>query len=286
MKNSNHHVLRPASFRLDGGAMYGIIPRPLWEKKSPPDELNRIDLALRLVLIKSGDKNILIDTGIGDYRPEKWNNRFDVRSESEPLKVTLKKDFGLSPSEITDVILSHLHFDHVGGLGSDEQTLLFPSATIHLHRKHYDYAQNPTPRDSGSFEIKAINQWIDQYIQRGQVNWLHEEKGEILEGIHYLCSHGHTPHMIHPYNDEWIYMADLVPTSHHVSIPWVMGYDINPGVTATEKKHILEFIVENNLICIFEHDPEFWGASLKRSEKGIQLDKTFKCKSREVNHSA
>lgn len=275
--NKEYFILQPSKFKLDGGAMYGIIPKPLWEQKSPPDEQNRIDLALRLLLIKTeieGEKrNIIIDTGIGDYHPEKFQSMFDIRTQENPLVQSLKR-VGLEPEDITDLIISHLHFDHVGGLtyqGQDEEhQAIFPQATIHLHQDHYHYSLKPTDRDRGSFHIHLFKPIIEEMNQKGQVNWIKGEEGDIIKelGIKFKTSFGHTPHLLHPYDENFFYLTDLIPTSNHIKIPWVMGYDIEPGVTTEFKKKILSFIHEKKLFTIFEHDPKYWGGQISLSEKG------------------
>lgn len=273
MTNSKEHfIIQPAMFRLDGGAMYGIIPKPLWEKSSPPDEHNRIDLALRLLLIKSGERNVLIDTGIGDYHGDKFDQQFDVRSTNKPLEEALKK-IGLKPSEITDLVISHLHFDHIGGIANQTDDGLepaLPNAKIHLHKSHWEYSKNPTQRDAGSFHTKVFGPIIEEFDSRGLVHWIDGEEGEIIPDINlkFITSFGHTPWMIHPYDEEFIYMADLIPTSNHIHIPWVMGYDIAPGVTTEDKDRVLPFIIEKNLKTVFEHDPVYWGAQLTKDERG------------------
>jgi glyoxylase-like metal-dependent hydrolase (beta-lactamase superfamily II) len=279
-----YFVLHPAKFRLDGGAMFGIIPKPLWERVAPPDELNRIDMALRCMLIQTHNQNILIDTGIGDYHGTKWDERFDVRGQKQPLLEILKNDFNLLPDDITDVIVSHLHFDHVGGLGEaqSQHVALFPKATLHLHKDHYEYACNSSERDAGSFQKEYFLPLIESYQKKNQINWLTFLEGEITAGLKYKVSHGHTPFLLHAYDEKFIYMADLVPTSHHVRIPWVMGYDISPGVTVQDKRRIYQFILENNLTLIFEHDPTYWGSKIiaekndfKAIEQGSSENKKF-----------
>lgn len=280
MNNANqgktYYCLEPSRFRLDGGAMFGIIPKPLWSKVAPPDEDNRIDLALRLLLIQSEDKNILIDTGIGDYHDEKFKHMFDVRTNDSPLKNCLKK-INLNPDDITDLVLSHLHFDHIGGIGqkdpnSNELSPVFKNARCHIHRKHYEYALNPTARDAGSFRRNDFLPIIKYYEESNQLNWIESEQGEgelfpELE-IRYRVSFGHTPWMIHPFDDNYIYLADLIPTSNHIHIPWVMGYDIAAGVTTEFKEEFLNFMEKKQLIGVYEHDPKFWGGKIQKNEKG------------------
>jgi glyoxylase-like metal-dependent hydrolase (beta-lactamase superfamily II) len=268
--SKKYYCLEPARFKLDGGAMFGIIPKPLWNKVHPSDAENRIELALRLVLIIDGDKKILIDTGIGDYHGDKFDDRFGVVGEKSPLEKTLST-VGLHPNDITDLIISHLHFDHVGGLSKVVDGKMVPvleKATIHLHQQHYDYSKNPTDRDSGSFHHHAFLPVIETYIERKQVHFVSGTEGELFNGIKFKTSMGHTPYLLHAYDDKMIYMADLIPTSNHVHIPWVMGYDISPGVTTADKKHFLSFIHDKNLTMIFEHDPLFFGSTVIKNDKG------------------
>lgn len=270
MQSKQYFSLEPARFKLDGGAMFGIIPKPLWNKVHPADDQNRIELALRLILIKDGNRNILIDTGIGDYHGEKWNSRFGVVGESSPLELALR-EIGLNPEDVTDLIISHLHFDHVGGIGKMVDGKFEPvlkNATVHLHKKHYEYSKNPTDRDSGSFQIEYFEPIMKWYMEHNQVHFVDGMEGDVLPGIKFKCSMGHTPYLLHAYDDKIIYMADLIPTSNHVHIPWVMGYDISPGVTTIDKKEFLSFIEKNDLTMIFEHDPLFYGSKVKKNEKG------------------
>lgn len=263
-------ILHPAVFKLDGGAMFGIIPKPLWSKQIPADEMNRIQLSLRVMLIQTSSRNILIDTGIGDYHGDKFDDRFGVIGPKNPLVESLKNHFNLNPEDITDLIVTHLHFDHVGGLGKEgpEHLEVFPKARFHLHRQHYDYALNPTLRDSGSFHAQYFKPLIEKADKKGRIHWLSGEEGDVLKDgtdeIRFKCSHGHTPFLVHPYDEKFIYMADLVPTSAHIPVPWVMGYDISPGITTLDKVRFYEFVLKNNLTIIFEHDMKFWGAKIRQ----------------------
>lgn len=280
--SKRYAILHPAVFKLDGGAMFGIIPKPLWSKLIPPDELNRIQLSLRVMLIQTKNRNILVDTGIGDYHGEKFDDRFGVIGPKNPLLEALDKNLKLKVSDITDLIVTHLHFDHVGGLGhqAEEHANVFPNATLHIHRQHYDYALNPTMRDTGSFHSQYFRPLVEKAEKAGKVHWLDSEEGLILEDegdkISFKCSHGHTPHLVHPFDEKFIYMADLVPTSAHIPVPWVMGYDISPGRTTVDKVNFYNFIMERNLTMIFEHDMKVWGAKIKKkSESDFEAGATF-----------
>lgn len=271
--NKKYFCLEPSRFRLDGGAMFGIIPRPLWSKLTPPDEQNRIDLALRLLLIRQGDRVVLIDTGIGDYHGEKFDQMFDVRTDKNPLEMALAK-IDLVPNDVTDLVLSHLHFDHIGGIGKrvgEKIAPVFEKARCYIHQKHYEYAHKPTPRDGGSFQVENFEPVIEYYRNKDQMIWLDgDDQGELISemGLKFKTSFGHTPWMIHPYDDKVIYLADLIPTSHHIHIPWVMGYDIAAGETTKYKAEFLDFIVKNQLNVVYEHDPEFWGGTIEKNDKG------------------
>lgn len=273
LKNKQYYCLQPAKFRLDGGAMFGIIPRPLWSKVHPSDEHNRIDMALRLQLIRTDEKVILIDTGIGDYHGEKFDNQFDVRQGKEPLSKALAA-IGLSVDDVTDLIISHMHFDHIGGIAIEKEGQLepvFSKATLHLHKEHYQYANNPTERDGGSFHMHVFNPIVDWYKDKNQIHWHEGSEGLLIsmpEGdLRFKCSFGHTPWLMHPYDDKFIYLSDLIPTSNHIHIPWVMGYDIEPGVTTKYKREFLDFVIDKNLTAIFEHDPLYWGADIELNER-------------------
>jgi glyoxylase-like metal-dependent hydrolase (beta-lactamase superfamily II) len=270
---TKYYAIEPATFKLDGGAMYGIIPKPLWNKCSPADEQNRIDLALRLLLIDQGEHKILIDTGIGDFYPEKFRSLFAISGPINPLEKALNS-INLQCADITDIVISHLHFDHIGGLGhlvEGRQLPLFPHAPLHLHREHFAYSQNPTKRDAGSFHTETFLPLLEHYIDNNLIHWLEGEKGEILSNLNFLISKGHTPFMVHPYDNKMLYLADICPTSNHIKDAWVMGYDMAPGVTVHNKAEILQFAAQNNLTLFFEHDPQFWGARISREEDKITL---------------
>jgi len=272
-----YFVLHPAIFKLDGGAMFGIIPKPLWSKQIPADEMNRIQLSLRVMLIQTTNRNILIDTGIGDYHGEKFDDRFGVVGDKNPLIQILKDELDLNPEDITDLIISHLHFDHVGGLGHDE--LLFPKAILHVHRQHYDYALNPTARDAGSFHTQYFKALLEKAHNQGRIHWLEGQDGLILsdglDSIYFKCSFGHTPYLTHAFDVNFINMADLVPTAAHLPIPWVMGYDISPGQTAKDKADFYQFISQEKKTMIFEHDMNTWGVKIDFTNEEVKVTEKF-----------
>lgn len=270
MQSKKYFSIEPARFRLDGGAMYGIIPRPMWNKVHPADEDNRILLALRLILIQTKTKLILIDTGIGDYHGEKFEARFDIKSFRNPL-VRALGELNFTQEEVTDLVISHLHFDHVGGILEEvdkSYTPLFKNATLHLHRDHFKYAQNPTKRDEGSFLKKHFMPIISWYEEKKQIHFLEGKEGLIVDDIKFKTSMGHTPYLIHPFDEQFIYASDLIPTSNHIHIPWVMAYDVAPTVTVTDKEEFLEFARANNLSIVFEHDPDIIAAKVIKNERG------------------
>lgn len=286
--NNKHQsfCIQPARFRLDGGAMYGIIPKPLWEKNSPPDDSNRIDLALRLWVIKSADKLVVIDTGMGDHHDATFEERFDLRTEKKPLENALSS-LGFKADDVTDLVLSHLHFDHIGGIGhknaEGQWSPVFKNARCHVHRQHYEYSLQPTARDAGSFHVKDYQPVLAHYEKMKKMIWHKGESGVLIdlgaEKLEFRCSHGHTPWLMHPYDNKFIYLADLIPTAHHISLPWVMGYDIAPGRTTEDKLDTLNFVLKKGLKIIFEHDVDSWGAEIYLDEKkGFKAKEKFSAK--------
>jgi len=269
-KNIKYYVIENSQFKLDGGAMFGIIPKPLWEKVYTPDEKNRIDLSLRLMLIQTENKNILIDTGIGDYHPTKFNKIFNIIHKNNGTFENILNQINLTNEDITDLVISHLHFDHVGGILNKDKDINFKNATIHLHQNHYEYSKNATLRDKGSFHNETIELALNYYKDNNQIHFINNNESEILKDndyhLKFLISHGHTEYMIHPYDEKFIYMADLIPTSKHFSDSWVMAYDISPGVTATEKNIFKKEILKKNLTLIFEHDNIIIGSKLMIDE--------------------
>jgi glyoxylase-like metal-dependent hydrolase (beta-lactamase superfamily II) len=272
--------LYPTSFKLDGGAMFGIIPKPLWTKAIPSDDLNRIEMSLRVFLIITQNRKIIVDTGTGNYHPDKFNKRFGINYPDQFYDHLLKTKFSCTREDITDIVLTHLHFDHAGGLlWGENLDISFPNAKLHIHQKHWQYAQHPTPKDAGSFQMHYLEKAINYFDQQNQLNWLDLFSGSVLQDTDYelkfRTSHGHTPYQVIPYDQNIIYMGDLLPTSHHLHLPWVMGYDMQPGLVCEEKADFYRFIHAKNLVMIFDHDLEYWGASIKPTDKAWEYDQLY-----------
>jgi len=272
MNFNKYYSIYPSHFKLDGGAMFGIVPKPLWSKKIAADELNRIEMNCRMFLIQTKSKNIIIDLGVGDYHGEKFDKRFGIKENFNPIANVLEKNLNISCHEITDIIVTHLHFDHVGGLGTEDgHCPLFPNATLHLHANHFEYSLNPTPRDIGSFHKEYFEPLVNWYEQKNQIHWLNDKSDKILHDqdyeLSFKVSHGHTPFQVLPFDEKIIYMGDLLPTSHHLNIAWTMGYDLHPGQTALERAEIYDWIIQRDLILVFDHDKDFWGAKIHKKDK-------------------
>lgn len=259
---------------LDGGAMFGIIPKPLWEKTNPADEVNRVTLATRNLLLVSDTKKILIDTGMGNKWDEKSRNIFRIDENLSLEKALLQK--GFSFEEITDVILTHLHFDHTGGSTKFQNEKLvpaFPNATYHVQKQNFNYALNPTDRDRGSY----LKENFEPLAKEGVLNLLTENYFD--ENISLEIINGHTFGQqmikISDGSKTVLYCADLLPFVSHIRLPYIMAYDLQPLVTLAEKKKYLKQALDENWILYFGHDPEYAAVTLKHSDKGIVQDKVY-----------
>jgi len=258
-------------FKLDGGAMFGVVPYTMWKKLNPPDENHLCPWAMRSILIETGDRKILVDTGMGDKQDAKFQSHFHPHGE-ESLMSSLKK-LGLEATDITDVFHTHLHFDHCGGSivknEDDTYALAFPNATYWSNQKHWDTATNPNARERASF----LKENILPIQESGQLKMLPaEDEYEWIPGIKIRISNGHTEAMmmlqIETDNGTFLYSADLFPSKWHIPMPYVMAYDIRPLVTLEEKSKILNEALENNYKLIFEHDPFTVAGTLKRNDRG------------------
>lgn len=270
------HILNSGFFSLDGGAMFGIIPKPLWQKTNPPDSSNRIKLAARNLLLDSGNRKILVDTGLGDKWDEKSKSIYDIQQGTCSLESELKK-INITRSDITDVILTHLHFDHTGGSTKLENGKLvpaFPNAKYFVQKKNYEWAVNPSIKDRGSYLKENFIPLIDS----GVLEFL---DGETLfdDEIQFLIMNGHTFSQqlvkISDSSNTLLFCCDLIPTSSHIPLPYIMGYDLQPLITAEEKNKILSLAVEENWKMIFEHDPATAFGTVMKTEKGFIIKEKF-----------
>jgi len=264
-------------FKLDGGAMFGVVPKSMWNKANPADENNMCSWAMRCLLIEHGNYKILVDTGMGTKQDEKFFSHYYLHGDD-----TLEKSLaahGFKPDDITDVFLTHLHFDHCGGAIVKEGDKLVPAfkkAFYWSDHKHWNSAINPNDREKASF----LKENILPIEQSGQLRMVDTpEGGEWLQDIRIRYVNGHTDNMMLPqikYNDTTIlYCADLIPSAAHISMPWVMAYDMRPLDTLREKQRLLTEAVVNNWVLYFEHDPVNECCTLENTPKGIRVKETF-----------
>jgi glyoxylase-like metal-dependent hydrolase (beta-lactamase superfamily II) len=268
------YSIETGHFKLDGGAMFGVIPKSIWHKLNPADENNMISLAMRCLLIEDGKRLILIDNGIGNKQDDKFFKHYFLHG-NHTLEKSLNKH-GFTKSDITDMVLTHLHFDHCGGSveWSNDRTkyqMAFPNATYWVAERHWHEALAPNPREKASF----LKENILPIQESGQLALLKEDDN-ISDTVQLGVSNGHTQSMIHPiilYKDYAImHMADLVPTQAHIPIPYVMGYDARPIETMKEKEDTLnEILLTENAILFFEHDPFHEACTVHQTEKGVRL---------------
>jgi glyoxylase-like metal-dependent hydrolase (beta-lactamase superfamily II) len=265
-------------FALDGGAMFGTVPRVLWERSNPPDEQNRIGMALRTLLIRGEGRTILVDTGLGDKFPEKHLAMYRV--ERRGGVVAGLASLGVAPEEVTDVLLTHLHFDHGGGGtrrdGAGSLVPTFSAARYHLQEENLRVASLPNERERASYLPENL-----QPLRDAGCLEVHSGGYELAPGVEILVSHGHTRGMqmvlvSSPGAPPVFYPADLIPSSSHLRIPWVMGYDLWPLTVMEEKRALLERAVREGWVLIFEHDPSMAACTVNFDGKnygaGIRVD--------------
>jgi glyoxylase-like metal-dependent hydrolase (beta-lactamase superfamily II) len=272
------HTINTGFFKLDGGAMFGVVPKTLWSRTNPADENNLCTWAMRCLLVEDGGKLILIDTGIGNKQDEKFFSHYYLHGDA-----TLDKSLatlGFHRDDITDVFLTHLHFDHVGGaVVRDGEKLLpaFKNATYWSNAQHWDWAVNPNDREKASF----LKENILPIQESGQLKFISTDDGvKFSDNFNVRFVYGHTDAMMLPlisYKEKIIlYMADLMPSTGHIPLPYVMAYDMFPLTTLQEKKVILNEAVQNKYVLYLEHDPVNECCTLQQTEKGIKLGETFK----------
>jgi glyoxylase-like metal-dependent hydrolase (beta-lactamase superfamily II) len=272
------HTIDTGFFKLDGGAMFGVVPKAIWNKTNPADENNLCTWAMRCLLVQDGERLILIDTGIGNKQDEKFFSHYYLHGNATMDSSLAAK--GFHRDDITDVFLTHLHFDHVGGAvikQGDKLLLAFKNATYWSNQQHWDWAVNPNDREKASF----LKENILPIQQSGQLRFIDSHNGVSFTGnISVKFAYGHTDAMMLPlinYNGKQVlYMADLLPSIGHLPMPYVMAYDMFPLKTLTEKKIILQEALENNYILYLEHDAVNECCTLQQTEKGIRVKETFK----------
>jgi glyoxylase-like metal-dependent hydrolase (beta-lactamase superfamily II) len=270
------HIIESGYVGLDGGAMFGIIPKPLWEKTNPADESNRIKLATRNLLLVSDSKKILVDTGMGEKWDDKSKEIYAIDQNSASLMKSLTK-LNIKPGDITDVILTHLHFDHTGGstiLNNSKLEPAFPNAVYYVQKQNYDWAVNPSGKDKGSYIT-------DNYVPLKEAGVLMSIEGEkqFDEEIDFIIVNGHTFGQqllkISDSANTFLYCCDLFPTTSHIPLPYIMGYDLQPLVTLEEKSKVLKTALDEEWKLFFEHDPVTAFATLTSSGKGIRIKEKF-----------
>lgn len=274
----NLYTIDTGFFKLDGGAMFGVVPKTIWNKLNPADENNLCNWAMRLLLIEDGKRLILVDTGIGNKQDAKFFSYYYLNGNAT-LDGSLAKH-GFHRDDITDVYITHMHFDHVGGAIAREGEKLVPAfknATYWSNQQHWDWAVNPNEREKASF----FKENILPIRESGQLKLIPVEDGvDFMSGIKSRFVFGHTDAMMLPQvqykGRTLLYMADLLPSVGHIPMPYIMAYDMFPMKTLAEKKIILNEAVEKEYILYLEHDPVNECCTLQQTEKGIRLKETFK----------
>ncbi|HEY6437932.1 MAG TPA: MBL fold metallo-hydrolase [Ignavibacteriaceae bacterium] len=269
-------IIESGFFALDGGAMFGIIPKALWQKTNPPDEVNRIKMSTRNLLLESDSKKILIDTGMGNKWDEKLKNIYAIDEKFSMNSALTQK--GLNSEDITDVILTHLHFDHTGGstkLKNGKLEPAFPKAKYYVQKQNYDWAINPSDRDKGSY----IKDNFQPLLDEGVLKFINGNE-YFDDEIEFIVINGHTFAQqmvkIADTSNTFLFCADLMPFVSHIPLPYIMGYDLQPLVTLEEKKKYLKIALDENWKLFFGHDPEIAFATVKKIGEGYSVDKKFR----------
>ncbi len=272
------YPIETGNFKLDGGAMFGVVPKSLWERTNPADSNNMIEMGMRCMLIEDGDRLTLIDTGIGNKQSDKFFGYYYLHGDFS-LDTSLAK-YGFHRDDITDVFLTHLHFDHCGGAiqWNKDRTGFepaFKNARFWSNSRHWDWAVNPNPREKASF----LSENILPIEESGQLNFLHLNAKDYV-GFDVIFKDGHTEKQMLPkieYQGKTIvFMADLLPTAGHIPLPYVMGYDTRPLLTLKEKEAFLTEAADKEFFLFLEHDAHNEVITVKHTEKGVRLNETYK----------
>ncbi|CAM1349618.1 MBL fold metallo-hydrolase [Tenacibaculum insulae] len=271
------YPIETGNFKLDGGAMFGVVPKSIWQKTNPADDKNMISMSMRCMLIEDGDRLTLVDTGIGNKQSDKFFGYYYMFGDFS-LDVSLAKH-GFHRDDITDVFLTHLHFDHCGGAiqwnnGKTGYEPAFKNARFWSNQRHWDWAVNPNPREKASF----LQENIQPIKESGQLNFLHLNAKDYV-GFDVLFKDGHTEKQMLPkieYQGKTVvFMADLLPTAGHIPLPYVMGYDTRPLLTLKEKEAFLKEAADKEFYLFLEHDAYNELITVKHTEKGVRLKETF-----------
>lgn len=271
------HTIDTGFFKLDGGAMFGVVPKAIWQKTNPADDKNLCTWAMRCLLVEDADRLILIDTGIGNKQDDKFFSHYYLHGNATIDSSLAAK--GFNRDDITDVFLTHLHFDHVGGaVKRDGDKLLpaFKNATYWSNPQHWDWAVNPNEREKASF----LKENILPIQESGQLKFITAEDGvNFTDDISIRLAYGHTDAMMLPLinykGKQVLYMADLLPSVGHLPLPYVMAYDMFPLKTLNERKAYWQEAVEKEYILYLEHDPVNECCTLQQTEKGIRVKDVF-----------
>ena len=266
-------VINTGNFKLDGGAMFGVVPQSIWKKLNPPDSNNMCSWAMRCLLVEDGNRLILIDNGIGSKQSEKFFSFYYLHGE-DSLEKSLYQA-GLHYNDITDNFLTHLHFDHCGGGISnvgEKLTTTFPQATYWTDQQHWQWATNPNPREKASF----LKENMLPMQQSGQLAWAEQP---LTPNFDFIKVNGHTENMMLPLisykSRKILFCADLFPSAAHIPLPYVMAYDVRPLLTMQEKTELLHRAATENWVLFFEHDPHIECATVQLTDQGVKLHETF-----------
>ena len=268
------HTIDTGFFKLDGGAMFGVVPKTIWQKTNPADENNMCTWAMRCLLVEDGDKLILIDNGIGTKQDSKFLSYYYLHGEADLISSIHKA--GYSPDQITDVVLTHLHFDHCGGgvqynASRTGYELTFKNAKYWTNSSHWQWATHPNPREKASF----LKENLLPMQESGHLHFIETDQASPFTHIDFIFVDGHTEKMMLPrinyQGRKILFVADLFPSTSHIPIPYVMGYDTRPLLTMEEKTNVLHQAADENYLLFFEHDPFIACATVAYTEKGIRV---------------
>ncbi len=269
------YSIETSEFSLDGGAMFGIIPKPIWEREASCDALNRIDMVTRSLLLCSDERKILIDTGNGTKWEKKYREIYNIDTSRYNIDNSLTK-YGFNADDITDIICTHLHFDHAGGNTKiDDGTIVptFPNAKYWVTKEHWDLANHPSQKDSGSF---IEHDW-KVLAENGMIETVNGNE-PFIKGIDSYITQGHTAGLLHPMISDGtktlFYGADIFPLAAHISIPWVMAYDVQPVITMKEKEILLPKMQDEEWILFLEHDPKIQACTVHQDGKHFKMNES------------